>query len=141
MPQRADRILTTHTGSLPRPTELVRLYVDRTQGKPVDEAALAAAAGDAMTRVIAQQRAAGIDIPNNGEQQREAFFLYVRQRMSGFGGQWKRWPQADVMRYPMFRKAREEYLATKVAVGNFAPPKAIGAIKYLDKALVERECD
>jgi 5-methyltetrahydropteroyltriglutamate--homocysteine methyltransferase len=141
MPRSGDRILTTHTGSLPRPAELVRLYVDRSQGKPVDEATLAAAGHDAMRRVIAQQRAAGIDIPNNGEQQREAFFLYVRQRMSGFGGQWKRWPTADVARYPMFKKAREDYVAGKVAVGNFAPPKAIGDIKYLDRALVERECD
>ncbi len=141
MPQRADRILTTHTGSLPRPAELVRLYVDRTQGKPVDEAALAAAGRDAMKRVIAQQRAAGIDIPNNGEQQREAFFLYVRQRMSGFGGQWKRWPRADALRYPLWRKANDDWLATKVAVGNFMPPKAIGEVRYLDRALVEAECD
>jgi 5-methyltetrahydropteroyltriglutamate--homocysteine methyltransferase len=140
--QRSDsRILTTHTGSLPRPAELVRMYVDRANGKPVDEAALARAGADAMRGVIDKQRAAGIDIPNNGEQQREAFFLYVRRRMSGFGGQWQRWPQADVARYPLFRKAREAWLANTVAVSNMAPPKAVGDIRYLDRALVEAECD
>jgi 5-methyltetrahydropteroyltriglutamate--homocysteine methyltransferase len=135
------RILTTHTGSLPRPPELVKLYVERAHGRTVDEAALAHAGLAAMRRVVEQQRAAGIDVANNGEQQREAFFLYVRRRMSGFGGQWKRWPQADVARYPLFRKTREAWLGNTVAVSNMEPPKAIGAIRYLDRALVEAECD
>ena len=140
--QRSDkRILTTHTGSLPRPAELVRLYVDRANGKAVDEAALARAGADAMRRVVAKQREVGIDIPNNGEQQREAFFLYVRRRMSGFGGQWQRWPRGDVKRYPLFQKAQQAWLANTIAVSNMAPPKAIGEICYLDRALVEAECD
>src|SRR5579862_880341 len=115
------RILTTHTGSLPRPAELVRLYVERSQGKPVDEAALARAGAEAMRRVVAKQREVGIDIPNNGEQQREAFFLYVRWRMSGFGGQWQRWPRGDVARYPLFQNAQQDAMATVVAVSNMAP--------------------
>jgi 5-methyltetrahydropteroyltriglutamate--homocysteine methyltransferase len=140
--QRSDtRILTTHAGSLPRPAELVRLYVDRAQGKAIDEAGLARAGADAMRRVVAKQREAGIDIPNNGEQQREAFFLYVRRRMSGFGGQWQRWPRGDVLRYPLFQKAQQAMLANTVAVSNMAPPKAVGEIRYLDRALVEAECD
>ena len=140
--QRSDtRILTTHAGSLPRPAELVRLYVDRAQNKPVDEAALARAGADAMRGVVAKQREVGIDIPNNGEQQREAFFLYVRRRMSGFGGQWQRWPRGDVLRYPMFQKAQQAWFANTVAVSNMAPPKTIGEIRYLDRALVEAECN
>ena len=47
-------------------------------------------------RSVAKQIAAGIDVGNNGEQQREAFFLYVRHRMSGFGGGWTRKVFADV---------------------------------------------
>jgi 5-methyltetrahydropteroyltriglutamate--homocysteine methyltransferase len=135
------RILTTHTGSLPRPAELVRLYAERAQGKVVDAAEIARAGHAAMRRVIDQQLAAGIDVGNNGEQQREAFFLYVRDRMSGFGGRWKRWPQADVARYPLFRQARDAQLAGRIAVSNMDPPKAVGEIRYLDRALVEAECD
>jgi 5-methyltetrahydropteroyltriglutamate--homocysteine methyltransferase len=135
------RILTTHTGSLPRPAELVRLYVDRSHGKAVDETEIAQAGAAAMRHVIAKQLETGIDVGNNGEQQREAFFLYVRHRMSGFGGQWKRWPQADVARYPLFRQAREAQLAGRIAVSNMDPPKAVGDIRYLDRALVEAECD
>ena len=54
----------------------------------------------AVRQVVDKQIEAGIDVGNNGEQQREAFFLYVRHRMSGFGGSWKRWPRGDVERYP-----------------------------------------
>ena len=89
------RILTTHTGSLPRPLELTSLYAKRSLGEAVDAAALDAAGKGATRHVVRKQREAGIDIGNNGEQQREAFFLYVRHRMSGFGGGWHRKPFAD----------------------------------------------
>src|ERR1700712_5319450 len=98
-----DRILTTHTGSLPRPAALTELYARRVEGETIDEAALDAAGKAATRRVVRQQIAAGIDVGNNGEQQREAFFLYVRRRMSGFGGAWNRRTMADITRYPGFR--------------------------------------
>src|ERR1051326_1334358 len=104
------RILTTHTGSLPRPPALVELYVRKARGENVD-AELTAAGHAAMEDVVQKQRDAGIDIGNNGEQQREAFFLYVRNRMSGFGGSWDRPPRGDVDKYPIFKAA----LAREVA--------------------------
>jgi 5-methyltetrahydropteroyltriglutamate--homocysteine methyltransferase len=135
-----ERILTTHTGSLPRPPDLTALYVRRARGEPVDPAALAAATQSALRWVVPKQIEAGIDIGNDGEQQREAFFLHVCHRMSGFGGSWQRWPRADVERYPGFKRAFEARLAGKEAVGNFAPPKAIGEVRYVDAALVHAEC-
>src|SRR5882757_6732941 len=95
------RILTTHTGSLPRPQSLVELYVRKARGEPVD-AELAEAGHAAMEDAVRKQRDAGIDIGNNGEQQREAFFLYVRSRMSGFGGAWNRPTRGDVDKYPLY---------------------------------------
>ncbi len=83
-----DRILTTHTGSLPRPAQLTELYVRRARGETIDPAELDRLGKAAVREVVAKQIAAGVDIGNNGEQQREAFFLYVRHRMSGFGGGW-----------------------------------------------------
>ena len=70
-----ERILTTHTGSLPRPAELVKLYARRANGEPIDEALLASAGHHAMQDSVARQLANGIDIGNNGEQQREGVFL------------------------------------------------------------------
>ena len=134
------RILTSHTGSLPRPEPLVRLYMAKNRGEPVD-AELAAAGRAALENSVRRQREAGIDVGNNGEQQREAFFLYVRSRMSGFGGAWTRPPRADVERYPAYKAAMEREQQHAQQVSSRADvPTAIGDIRYLDRAAVEREC-
>jgi 5-methyltetrahydropteroyltriglutamate--homocysteine methyltransferase len=135
-----ERILTTHAGSLPRPPELVRLYVRRARGEEVDRGEIEAAGRAALRTAVHRQIAAGIDVGNNGEQQREGFFLYVQHRMSGFGGAWQRPPRGDVVRYPMFRGLLEEQMASRTAVSNFQPPKAIGAVRYLDPAAIDAEC-
>ena len=134
------RILTTHTGSLPRNPALVELYVRKGRGDPVD-AELAAAGHAAMEYVVGRQRDSGIDIGNNGEQQREAFFLYVRGRMSGFGGSWDRPPRGDVDRYPIFKAAMAREIANTVWVSaREGLPTATGAIQYQDHAAIEHEC-
>jgi 5-methyltetrahydropteroyltriglutamate--homocysteine methyltransferase len=135
-----DRILTTHTGSLPRPAELTRLYVQRARGASVDPAELDRLGKAALRHVLDRQIASGVDIGNNGEQQREAFFLYVRHRMSGFGGSWKRWPRGDVERYPLLKKQMAEMLAGREAVGNYEPPRAVGEVRYIDDTELKAEC-
>ena len=135
-----SRILTTHTGSLPRPAELVQLYVAKGRGEPVD-AQLAEAGHAALDHVVRKQHEAGIDVGNNGEQQREAFFLYVRSRMSGFGGAWTRKPRADVERYPDYKAAMEREQQHVQQVSSRAEiPTAIGDVHYLDRAAIETEC-
>ena len=137
-----ERILTTHCGSLPRPKSLTEMYANRAAGQKVDEAALAELGRQALNWVVPQQIRSGIDIGNNGEQQREAFFLYVRHRMSGFGGAWNRRIFADVARYAGFRAQQAAAYASTVSVSNTATvPQAIGEVKYLDRAFVEAECD
>ena len=127
-----ERILTTHTGSLPRPPELTRLYVRRARGETIDPAELDRVGKAALHRIVDKQIEACVDIGNNGEQQREAFFLYVRHRMSGFGDSWQRWPRGDVERYPLLKHQMAQMLAAREAVGNFQPPKAIGEVRYVD---------
>lgn len=128
------RILTTHAGSLPRPGRLVQLYAHRVNGEPIDEALLAAE-GEAATRaVVARQREIGIDVPSDGEQVREGFFLYVQRRMSGFGGKWSRRPSREFDDYPEFAEVRRQALATTKGVTNFSPPMAVGPVRYEDRA-------
>jgi len=123
-------ILTTHAGSLPRPKSLVELYARRAQGEEIDEGQLAEE-GKAATRwVVQRQRDSGVDIPSDGEQVREAFFLYVQRRMSGFGGRWQRRQGRELENYPEFAEARRESMAGRPAVSNFEPPMAIGPIEY-----------
>jgi 5-methyltetrahydropteroyltriglutamate--homocysteine methyltransferase len=135
------RILTTHTGSLPRPAALTTLYVQRSRNEPVDAADLDALGKAALVEVVRKQLEAGIDIGNNGEQQREAFFLYVRRRMSGFGGGWTRRPMADIVRYPGYAAAVGVDDTGRPVVSNRGRlPQAVGEVRYLDRALIEAEC-
>jgi 5-methyltetrahydropteroyltriglutamate--homocysteine methyltransferase len=135
-----DRILTTHTGSLPRPPELTRLHIRRARGESIDPAELDRLGKEALRWVVAKQAESGVDVGNNGEQQREGFFLHIRHRMSGFGGSWQRRTRADALRYPVFRRMMEEQLASREAVSNMGPPKAISAVRYLGREAVEAEC-
>jgi 5-methyltetrahydropteroyltriglutamate--homocysteine methyltransferase len=135
-----ERILTTHTGSLPRPPELTRLYVRRARGESVDAAEIEKLGRAALRGIVQKQAEADVDIANNGEQQREGFFLHIRHRMSGFGGSWQRRTRADALRYPVFRQMMEQQLAAREAVSNMGPPKAIGEVRYLGPAAIEAEC-
>ena len=141
MHRSTERILTTHTGSLPRPEALTQMYVERGQGKPVDRDAIAKAGREAVRAIIRKQHDAGIDIGNNGEQPRDSFFLYLRERMTGFGGHWERPTRADVDRYPAFKKrwAQQASSENKVS-GVWDVPKAIGEVTYIDKEAIDSEC-
>jgi 5-methyltetrahydropteroyltriglutamate--homocysteine methyltransferase len=136
-----SRILTTHTGSLPRPRELTRLYALRAAGGPADEAEIARAGREAVRRIVDKQREAGIDVGNNGEQQRDSFFLYLKSRLSGLGGSWERPSRADVDRYPEFKRMWTEQHAARTQVSALGGlPKAIGEVKYLDANAIADEC-
>ena len=135
------RILTTHTGSLPRPAPLTALYAMRERGAAVDADEIAAAGRKARAEIVAKQIAAGIDVGNDGEQGREAFFLYVRRRMSGFGGGWERPAFADIAKYPRFRAWKAAHDAVGEAVSNTGRlPEAVGEVRYRDVGPIEAEC-
>ena len=63
-----------------------------------------------------KQAEAGIDVGNDGEQQRDSFFLYLKERLTGLGGNWQRPSRADVDRYPGFKKRWMEQTSSKARV-------------------------
>ena len=127
------RILTTHTGSLPRSAELVSMLGSVSRGEPVDQVALDAAAHEAVAHVVSEQVSAGVDVINNGEQSRVSFSTYVTQRMSGFGGAWTRRGHRDQNEYPSLQRPRVVQLMRDV-------PTCIGPLTYDRLDLVEQEC-
>ena len=139
MERSRDRILTTHAGSLPRPPELLDMYVRRAGGEDISEEELEKTVQAALRWVIPKQTAAGVDIGSNGEAPREGFFLYVRRRMSGFDGSWQRPFGRDATQYPTFMALRASQLSGKQAVTNFAPPQAVADVRYLDPASADKE--
>jgi 5-methyltetrahydropteroyltriglutamate--homocysteine methyltransferase len=86
MKRSTDRILTTHTGSLPRPDDLIRTMFAKEEGVPVDPAALAARIRSAVAEVVGKQVQAGIDVVSDGELSKPSYATYVKDRLTGFGG-------------------------------------------------------
>jgi 5-methyltetrahydropteroyltriglutamate--homocysteine methyltransferase len=85
MRRSVDRILTTHTGSLVRPPELLALARARQKREPIDEKAFDTTLKSAVLDVVARQVKAGIDVPNDGEFGKStSWSLYVLKRLSGF---------------------------------------------------------
>jgi 5-methyltetrahydropteroyltriglutamate--homocysteine methyltransferase len=82
-----ERILTTHTGSLPRPADLIRIMWAMADGVPVDARALEERIAAAVDEVVRKQLAAGISIVNDGEMSKPSYATYVKDRLHGFGGQ------------------------------------------------------
>jgi len=137
----AGRILTTHAGSLPRPEHLTSLFVRRARGEGVCANEIVRAGREALRAIVPMQVAAGIDIGNNGEQQHDSFFLYLKDRLTGLGGSWQRPSRADVDRYPEFKKRWLEQMSGKSRVSpNEGLPMAIGEVRYIDTAAIESEC-
>ena len=141
MRRSTDRILTTHTGSLPRPESLTDLFVRRAGGEPVDAGDLAAAGREAVRAIVPKQAEVGIDIGNDGEQQRESFFLYLRERLTGLGGSWQRPSRADIDRYPEFKKRWDAQMAAAKHVSPLAGlPMALGEVRYVGADAIDAEC-
>jgi 5-methyltetrahydropteroyltriglutamate--homocysteine methyltransferase len=84
MKRSADRILTTHVGSLPRPADLLDMVQARGEGKAVDEKAHAARLRAAVAEIVRKQIDLGIDIIDDGEFGKASFVSYVNERLGGF---------------------------------------------------------
>ena len=78
-----DRILTTHTGSLPRPKPLIDLILRREKDVAITAQALEAEVSKATDDVVAKQVAAGIDVVSDGEMSKPSYTMYIRHRVTG----------------------------------------------------------
>ena len=117
--KRSDtRIRTTHTGSLPRPADLVKLVrEDQLNGNPESERILTNAVRD----TVAMQHAAGIDTVSDGEFGKESFMTYVHTRISGYEP-----VKPPTMKRP-FANTRESIAFPEFYAANELPPPPPGA--------------
>ena len=100
MKRSTERFLTTHTGSLPRPDDLVRTMYAKEEGVPVERAALAARVRAAVADVVQKQVAAGIDLVNDGEMSKPSYATYIKDRLDGFGGTGNTFVYQDLAQFP-----------------------------------------
>src|SRR5919109_489647 len=99
-----DRFLATHTGSLPRPDDLVRMMFAKEEGVPVDAGALAARIRSAVGEVVNKQIAAGLDIVNDGEMSKPSYATYIKDRLTGFDGTSNTFVYQDLAEFPNLAK-------------------------------------
>ena len=100
MRRSTERFLTTHTGSLPRPDDLIRMMFAKEEGVPVDAAALAAHIRSAVGEVVRKQVAAGLDVVNDGEFSKPSYATYIKDRLHGFGGTSQPLQYQDLVDFP-----------------------------------------
>jgi 5-methyltetrahydropteroyltriglutamate--homocysteine methyltransferase len=125
-----ERILTTHVGSLPRSQAVVAMLMARENHTGYEPEAFAAVMTAAVDEVVGRQVQTGIDIVSDGEMSKISYATYIKDRLSGFGGDQPRQVALDLQPYPEFR-ARMALFAGKQA---FKRQCCIGPV-----ALVERE--
>jgi 5-methyltetrahydropteroyltriglutamate--homocysteine methyltransferase len=127
MKRSSERILTTHTGSLPRPDDLMTMLRAREAGEAHDAAALAERIRSSVAETVARQARAGIDIVNDGEMGKPSYATYVKDRLTGFeGGKSAPIFAADLGEFPSFTKrgGRES------GVTVMKRPSCVGPIEY-----------
>ena len=119
----SDRILTTHTGSLPRPASLTDRH---------DQQAVRAA----VRETVGRQLAVGVDVINDGEASKASYSTYVTERLSGFGGEpvtVRRWGYEDFPEYARKQWGDAASPVRSVTAGN---PSCDGPVSYVDTSLV-----
>jgi 5-methyltetrahydropteroyltriglutamate--homocysteine methyltransferase len=130
-----DRVLTTHTGSLPRPIELRDAMYEH-QEHP-DHAPATRLVSAAVTEIVKRQVTAGVDVVSDGEMSKPGFLNYVGDRLTGFGGQGDSWSFTDLEATPELADA--QYQAE--AATHIHPPRCIGPVAYVGHAAVRRDID
>ena len=82
-----DKILTTHSGSIPRTLRLQEILLNKAGGKDVDAAELDDACQEAVLEAVDGQTHAGVTVINDGDQSKTGFANYITQRLTGFEGE------------------------------------------------------
>ena len=134
-----DRVLTTHTGSLPRPKPLIDLILSREQGTAIAADTFEAATAQAVDEVVEQQIACGVDVVSDGEMSKPSYTAYIRHRVSGIAPD----PRAaekgrdimqgrDLLDHPDFTRDSRSFAAVPF-------PGCIGELCYNDRSALDRD--
>jgi 5-methyltetrahydropteroyltriglutamate--homocysteine methyltransferase len=143
MKRSTERFLTTHTGSLPRPDDLIRMMYAKEEGVPVDRAALAQRVREAVAEVVRKQTDAGVDLVNDGELSKPSYATYIKDRLDGFGGTGNTFVYQDLAAFPKLQervfgdpgRSRRKTPACNAAIGVRDATAAEIDVAHLQAAL------
>lgn len=136
MQHSTDRILTTHTGSLPRPADLVELIYEKESGAPVNSGALAERVASATAEIVRSQVEAGVDVVSDGEAGKPGYSNYVKDRLTGFDGEGQGVRrQAEADEFPEYYERLNDDPYRK----NRRTPACTGPVTLADTQAVHRD--
>jgi 5-methyltetrahydropteroyltriglutamate--homocysteine methyltransferase len=138
MKRSTDAILTTHTGSLPSPDDLVDMLYAAESGEGIDRGALQERVRSAVADSVRQQVEAGIDIVNDGEMSKVSYSTYVNARLTGFESHVHvpRRPRADAEVFPRYAEWNERQQQGAARIKRFA---CMGEVRYVGHAQLEED--
>jgi 5-methyltetrahydropteroyltriglutamate--homocysteine methyltransferase len=143
MKRSTHRFLTTHTGSLPRPEDLIKMMYAKEEGVPVDPVALSLRVASAVEEVVRKQAGSGVDIVNDGEMSKPSYATYIKDRLGGFGGTGNTFVYQDLSGFPNLAKrvfgdpgrSRRKTPACNAAINVRDPQAAQADVDHLKAAL------
>ena len=144
MKRSANRILTTHVGSLARPDDLLEIMRDKESGSDYDSSVFRLKVQQAVIDVVTRQLETGIDVICDGEQGKSGFLTYVSERLGGFTAReqegedlWKE--SRETLAFPEFYQAHRHYRTGIVA--KRARLTCTGPITYLGHDLLRGDIE
>ena len=136
MQRSADRMLTTHTGSLPRPKALLDLLKAKDDGRPVSDVQFESATAEATCEIVRKQIENGIDVVNDGEMSKIGYATYVKDRLNGFDGVGSFPPTSDFGDFPEFV---ERFISEAQAVVTLKTPACDGPVAWKDRGAAQKD--
>jgi len=130
-----ERILTTHTGSLPRPAALLGLLIDEVSGKHVDPVEREVVLSNAVRECVQAQLAAGIDLVSDGEMGKPSYATYAKDRLTGYGGEGHMPSPADLEEFPSYARR----VMADPGVTMLRTPACIAPVAYQGLAALRRD--
>ena len=125
MKRSTEHVLTTHTGSLPRPPALLEALQRRDHGE-TEDATLAQQVSEAVHDVVRRQAQSGVSVVNDGEAGKIGYSTYVKERLDGFGGEGGLGGlPADLVEFP-------DYMQRVMGGLDFEMPACVGPVSYRD---------
>lgn len=132
-----SRILTTHVGSLPRTGPITELLLKKERKEPLDPQEFDNGVREAIRGVVKKQIDMGIDVISDGEMSKIGYATYIKDRLSGFGGENTVKPHLDMKDHPELRKRMVAFTGPQ----SFKRLCCIGPVKLVDRDAARKDIE
>lgn len=137
MQRSTDRILTTHTGSLPRPADVDEMLFGREEGQSTDAPVFEARVRQAVAELVDKQLEAGVTVINDGEAGKIGYSTYVKDRLTGFGGEARPLVSREMVEFP----ETVQHLVDMPGYQHMKLPACDAPISVRDESAVQKDID